>query len=90
MTRFCEVRAGEPGRQLGDLLRRDVGGEPMPFQIEIDDLDPPELVRPVHQHLAVETAGAQQRGIEDFRPVGGGEQHEAAACESKPSSSTSS
>ena len=34
---------------------------------------------PIHQHLAVEAAGAQQRRIEDLRPVGGGEQDEAAA-----------
>ena len=74
-----EVGAGEAGRQGRDLLRRDVGGELMALEVEIDDVDAPALVRPVDQHLAVETAGAQQRRIEDFGPVGRREQHQAAA-----------
>ncbi len=39
----------------------------------------PHLVGPVDQDLAVEAAGAQQRRIENLGPVGGGQQHEAAA-----------
>ena len=42
------------------------------------DLHPALLVRPVHQHLPVEPPSPQQRRIEDFRTVGGGEQYHAA------------
>ena len=40
------------------------------------DLYPPNLVGPVDQHLAVESARAQQCRVKDFRPVGGGQQHQ--------------
>ena len=37
------------------------------------------LVGAVDQHLPIEAAGTQQRRIEDFRPIGGGEDDEAGA-----------
>ena len=54
----------------------------------------PLLVGPVDQHLAVEAAGAQQRRVEDLRPVGGGQQHHAdarvEAVESRPAAGSAS
>ena len=47
--------------------------------MHVEDLHAPRLVRPVHQHLPVEPSRAQQRRIEDLRPVGRGEQHDAAS-----------
>lgn len=42
--------------------------------MNLQDVQPPLLdVGPVHQHLAVEAAGTQQRLVEDFGAVGGGE-----------------
>ena len=40
---------------------------------------PPRAVRPVDQHLAVETPGPQQGRIEHLRAIGGAEQDHAAA-----------
>lgn len=51
----------------------------MSLQVQICEFDAAELVRAVDENLAVETASAQQRRIEDFRPIGRGDQHEAAA-----------
>ena len=47
--------------------------------MDLEDLDAALAVGPVDQHLAIEPAGAQQRRIEDFRPVGGGQQDDAGA-----------
>ena len=49
------------------------------FRWTLQDLDATLLVRAVDQDLAVEAAGAQQRGIEDLRPVGRREDDEAGA-----------
>ena len=54
-----------------------------------EDLEPALAVGTIHQHLAVEAPGAQQRGVEDLRPVGGGRMIRPAEV-SKPSISTSS
>ena len=40
---------------------------------------PALAVGPVDQNLAVEPAGAQQRRVENFRPIGRGEQDDAGA-----------
>jgi len=37
------------------------------------DLLPPQPVRPLHRHAAVEAPGAQQRGVQDVRPIGRGD-----------------
>ena len=42
-----------------------------------ENLDAALAVGPIDQDLAVEAAGPQQRRIEDFRPVGRGEQDDA-------------
>ena len=72
-----EVRAGEAGGQCSDLLRIDVGSQHRLFQMHVQDRDPILLVGAIDQDLAVETAGAQQRGIQYLRPVGRGQQDDA-------------
>ena len=44
------------------------------FQVHRQNFLTAPFVRPIDQHLAVEPPGPQQRGIEDFGPVGRGEQ----------------
>ena len=44
------------------------------------DLHPPDFVRPIDQHLPIEPPGAQQRGIEDFRPVGRRQHHDGGGA----------
>ncbi len=46
--------------------------------MHIENLNPPDLVRSIDEHLTVETAGTQQRRVEDFRSVGGGQQDQPA------------
>src|SRR5258708_10685929 len=41
------------------------------LHVTLQDLPAALLVGPVPQSLAVEPAGPQQRGVENFRPVGG-------------------
>ncbi len=64
--------------RAGHRFRIDVGGEMNFLHMDFEDFDAPLLVGTVDQHLAVEAAGAQQRGVEDLRPVGGGQEHHAA------------
>ena len=75
-----EVRTGEAGRQRCHLLElhlaREIGDL---LDVHVQDLQPTYLVWPVHQHLAVEAAGAQQGRVEDLGTVGGGKQHHALA-----------
>ena len=73
-----QVGAGETGGQFGDQLRIDVRRQSRLLQVHAEDLHTADLVGAVDQHLAVETPGAQQRRVEDFRAVGGGQQHQAA------------
>jgi hypothetical protein len=47
--------------------------------VHAQDLHAPGAVGPVHQHLAVEAPGAQQRRVEDLGPVGGRQQRSTPA-----------
>ena len=47
--------------------------------MNLQDLHAALLVGPVHQYLAVEPTGPQQRGVENFRPVGGRQNDEPRA-----------
>ena len=74
-----EVGAGEAGGQRGDLLDLDVVGQHGLLEMHLEDVDAAALVRPVDQDLAIEAAGAQQRRIEDLRPVGRRQQNQPGA-----------
>ena len=69
-----QVRAGEAGRQRRDLLGLHVVPELCHLlQMYRQDLLASPFVGPVDQDLPVEPPGTQQRRIEDFGPVCGGE-----------------
>ena len=72
-----EVGAGEAGGERGDHLDGGLRRQADLQDVDLKDLHPALLVGTIDQHLAIEAAGAQQRGVEDFRPVGGGQQHHA-------------
>ena len=68
-----EVRAGEARRLPGDAFDVDALVERLALGVDLQDLGPAAHVRPVEDDLAVEAARAQQRRVEDVRPVGGGD-----------------
>jgi hypothetical protein len=72
-----EVGAGKAGRQFGDLLGIDVGRQYRLFQVDVQYRDAILLVGAVDQNLTIEAAGAQQRRIQDLRPVGRRQQDDA-------------
>jgi hypothetical protein len=76
---FGEVGARDAGREGGDLGGIDVGCELHLLQMHVENLHATRLVRAIYQHLAIETAGTQQRGIEDLGAIGGGQKNQADA-----------
>src|SRR6266576_871067 len=72
-----QLGAGQPRRSLGDALEVHAGPERNLARMDPQDLLPALHVGHVHHDLPVEPARAQQRGVEDVRPVGGGEQDHA-------------
>ena len=72
-----EVGAGEAGRAAGDHLGVDVGADAHLLDVDVEDLLAAHHVGVRHHHLAVEAAGAQQRGVEHVGPVGGRDQDHA-------------
>jgi hypothetical protein len=74
-----EIGAGKTRRERCDLFGVDVGRDFYLLHVNLQDLHAAPLVGPVHQHLAVEPAGAQQRGIENLGPVGGRQNHQPRA-----------
>ncbi len=73
-----EIGAGEAGRQRGDLVEIDAVREADLGDVDLEDLQPPRAVRPVDQHLAVETPGPEQGRIEHLRAIGGADQDHPA------------
>jgi hypothetical protein len=71
-----QVGAGE-ARVRAATFSASVSGGRVIFFMCTQDGDAALLVGAVHQHLAVEAAGAQQRRVEHFGAVGGGQQHQA-------------
>ena len=69
----------KPGVSAATCSRLTSGCELDLLGVDLKDLDAALLVRPVDQDLAVEAARAQQRRVEDLRPVGRGEQDDALA-----------
>ena len=74
-----EIGAGETRRERRDLLQVHVRREVNLPRVHLQDLQPAFLFRAVDQHHAVEAPGAQQRRVEDLRPVGRRDQHQAGA-----------
>ena len=72
-----DIGAGEAGGEARDLVEIDIAADPDLADVHLEDGDTAALVGTIHQHLAVEPPCPQQRGIEDFGPVGGREQNDA-------------
>ena len=72
-----QIGAGEAGGESGDLVQIDIAADPDFADVHLEDGDAAALVGTVHQHLPVEPPCPQQRRIEDFGPVGGGQQDDA-------------
>jgi hypothetical protein len=60
-----------------NLLGIDVARQHCFIQMHLQDCDAIFLVWAVDENLAIEAPGAQQRGVEYLRPVGGGEENDA-------------
>ena len=74
-----QISPGEAGRQPRHGVEVDVGSDDDLADVHLEDGAPAAEVGPIHQHLAVEAARAQQRRVEDLRPVGRGQQDHADA-----------
>ena len=72
-----QVGSGEARRAAGQDLEVDLGRERDAARVDLEDLLPALHVGPCHHHLAVEAAGAQQRGIQHVGSVGGRDQDHA-------------
>eukprot|EP00976_Prorocentrum_cordatum_P099412 1191825-Prorocentrum_minimum.AAC.2 len=75
-----QVGAGEPGGAAGDLLKVDVGGERLAAAVHLEDLHAALHVGTVDSHLAIETPGAEEGGVEHVGAVGGGEDDDAGVA----------
>ena len=71
-----QVGAGEPGRPGSQRVEIDLRRQRLALRVHLEDLLAPVAVGPVDDDLPVETAGTQQRRIEDVRPVGGRDQND--------------
>ena len=72
-----EVGAGHAGGHLGDRIGVDAGSEGDLLEVQGKDLAPGGAVGTVDEDLAVETAGAQQGGVEHLGTVGRAEEDDA-------------
>ncbi len=74
MTRFCRSAPVKPGRLRGQVVQVDDLGQRLAAGVDLQDLGAALAVGAVDHDLAVEAAGAQQRGVQDVGPVGGRDQ----------------
>ena len=76
LARSAPVKPGVRRATESRSMSGDIG---LPRRVHLEDLVAPGEVRGVDLDLAVEAAGAQQRGVEHVGSVGGGDQDDAAA-----------
>ena len=60
-----------PAVRAGQRVEVDLAGQRLALGVQLEDLPAPGAERRVDGDLAVETAGPQERGVEDVGPVGG-------------------
>ena len=72
-----QVGADEPHRARRDAAYVDGGVERHPAHVDPEDLLTAADVGAIEHDLAIEASGAHERGVEDLRAVGGGEDHHA-------------
>ena len=69
-----KVGAGEAGGLAGQGVQLDLAPDRLSARVHLEDLASALAVRAVDDDLAIEAAGAQERGVEDVGTVGGGDQ----------------
>ena len=74
VDQVLQVGAREARRLGGQVVQVDDLGQRLAAGVHLEDLGPALAVGAVHHDLAVEAARAQQRGVQDVGPVGGGDQ----------------
>ena len=74
VDQVLQVGAGEARGLGGERVELDRLRERLAARVDLEDLDAALAVGAVDHDLAVEAARAQQRRVEDVRPVGGGDQ----------------
>jgi len=74
VDQVLQVGAGEAGGAAGDDLQVHLVRDGHLLAVDLEDLQAPLDVGPAHVDLPVEAAGAQEGGVEDVGPVGGGDQ----------------
>ena len=72
-----EVRSDHPCAGRGEALERNVVRQGHPARVHLEDPAPAEGVGRLHRNAPVETAGAQQRGVEHVGAVRRGEHDHA-------------
>ncbi len=72
VQQVLQVRAGEASGLLGERPHRDAGIDGLALRMHLEDRLAAMQVGFIQDHLAVEAARAQQRGIEHVRAVGRG------------------
>ena len=77
LTRLARSAPEKPGVPRAMVLQVHVGRQRHLAHVHLQDLLAADHVRIRHDHLAVEAARAQQRGIEHVGPVGRGDQDDA-------------
>src|SRR5579884_1802516 len=68
-----EVGAGETGGLARQIVQGDIFGQRLALRVDFQDGETPANIGLVQHDLAVEATGAQQSGVEDIWPVGGGD-----------------
>ena len=73
-----QVGADESGGDAGDFPQIDRVVDANLLNVDVENILAAANVRPVDQHVAIETPRAEQGRVERFRPVGGGHHDHAA------------
>ena len=79
VEQVCQIGAGKANGHLGELLKLNVLVHRLVLGMHAQNLLATLHVRTVDRHLAVKTAGTQQRRIQNVRTVGGGDQDDRLA-----------
>ena len=74
-----QVCAHEPGGHRGNDFQVSIRAQRHVARMELQDSQPPTLIRTVHQHVPVEATGTQQSRIQDLGPVSGGHENDPRA-----------
>ena len=77
IQQIFQIRAGKAGGTLGHLTEIHILRQRLIVGVNGQDLLAALDVGQAHVDLAVKPSGAQQRGVQDIHPVGGGQHHNA-------------